>query len=189
MLALTNSKSKCCVYFSLLVPFLRFFVYLQGIQGNQKKVFTITCEDLLGPLLTVRTLLISQENGTFIEELTGDLDDIIKQLFNKYDGDHNYILSEILSGSQSHFCTHSKTLFLTGKHCQNFHLLLPLLTGFQPPANRLPPVLFEFCSPLSTLCHVWIQTVHTGTMCSVVAFFLLMMLLRSILRYQIFLLF
>ncbi len=83
LLALTTKSKKCYVDFSPLMPFLRFFVYLQGSQGNQKKVFTVTCEDILDPLLRARSLLTSHQNSSFSEEFIGYLDNVIKQIFNK----------------------------------------------------------------------------------------------------------
>ena len=66
------------------MSFLRFFVYLQGSQGNQKKVFTVMCDELLDPLLRARSVLVAEESSCYNGEVVAHLDNILKQIFNKY---------------------------------------------------------------------------------------------------------
>lgn len=67
-------------------PFFRFFVYLLESQGKQKKVFTVTCEELLEPLLKARKVLTADKAvcSPSSTEILAHLDNIIKQVFNKY---------------------------------------------------------------------------------------------------------
>ncbi len=59
-------------------------MYLQGSQGNQKKVFTVMCDELLDPLLRARSVLVAEESSCYNGEVVAHLDNILKQIFNKY---------------------------------------------------------------------------------------------------------
>ncbi|XP_064399775.1 uncharacterized protein LOC135346168 [Halichondria panicea] len=84
LLALTaKSGPQMLTYFPSLMSFLRFFVYLQGSQGNQKKVFTVMCDELLDPLLRARSVLVAEESSCYNGEVVAHLDNILKQIFNK----------------------------------------------------------------------------------------------------------
>ena len=72
--------------FSTLNTLLDYFVYLQGSQGNQKKVFTATSSQLLETVLIARSLLSKEKHGcdSASKEVLKRLDNIFLQLFNRF---------------------------------------------------------------------------------------------------------
>ena len=80
----TNSGAHILIFLSSLLPFLQLFEYVQSRHGNQKKMFTTVCDELLDPMLLVRSLLTSEEHKHSSEEFVTQLENILQQVFNRY---------------------------------------------------------------------------------------------------------